>query len=146
MQREFDTTEPTAQLDLEAQDIADLIPHTATALHHIIVGNDALTTDLARDVGIVVTAHTGLRDGFLRLGVGDELAAGLVWTRIAAVHRGHVRAELLTMAAFAYYCADDAVRAGMALGHAATATNDDGSALPRLAELIYTALETGMPP
>ena len=34
----------------------------------------------------------------------------------------------------------------MALGHAATATNDDDSALPRLAELIYTALEAGMPP
>jgi hypothetical protein len=134
MQREFDTTEPTAQLDLEAQDIADLIPHTATALHHIIVGNDALTTDLARDVGIVVTAHTGLRDGFLRLGVGNELTAGLVWTRIAAVHRGHVRAELLTMAASAYYCAGDTVRAGMTLGHAATATNDDAGALPRLAE------------
>jgi hypothetical protein len=50
------------------------------------------------------------------------------------------------MAAVAYYCGEDTVRAGLALGQAAAATNEDHSTLPRLAEIIYTVLEAGMPP
>lgn len=146
MQREFATTEPAPHIDIEAQDVADLIPDAATALHHAIVENDIPTAHLAARIAAVVTAHSGLRDGFLRLNVGHELAAGRVWTCIAARHRGRVRAELLTMAAIAYYCGEDTVRAGMALGQAAAATADDDSTLPRLAEMIYTALEAGMPP
>jgi hypothetical protein len=95
---------------------------------------------------LVVTAHIGLRDELLRLAVGHELAAGAVWTQIAAAHRGHTRAELLTMAATAYYCGDDTVRAGVALTHAAAATRDDNSALPRLGSMLSMALQEGMPP
>jgi hypothetical protein len=146
VQREFSTTEPAPHLDLEAQDLAALIADTATTLHRAITGNRAPTTELAARAAAVVTAHAGLRDAFLRLGVDHELSAGRVWTCIAAQHRGRVRAELLTMAAVAYYCAEDTVRAGLALGHAAVATEDDDSALPRLAEIIYTALDAGMPP
>lgn len=146
LQREFATTEPAPQLDLEAQDIAALIADTATALHRTISSNSVPTTDLAIRTAVVVTAHIGLRDGFLRLGFGHELAAGRVWTRIAAHHRGRVRAELLTMAAVSYYCAEDTVRAGMALTHAAAATRDDDSTLPRLAAMVDTALQAGMPP
>ena len=146
MQQEFATTEPATHLDLDAQDIASIIADTATALHRAIVDNTIPTVDLAARTAAVVTAHTGLRDGFLRLGIDNELAAGRIWTRIAAHHRGHTRAELLTMAAVAYYCGEDTVRTGMALGHAAAATADDNSPLPRLAEIIYTALEAGMPP
>ena len=94
----------------------------------------------------MVTAHTALRDGYLRLGAGHDLAAGRMWTHIAAHHRGHVRAELLTMAALSYYCGEDTVRSGMALTYAAEAARDDDSALPRLATTIYTALQAGMPP
>jgi hypothetical protein len=68
-----------------------------------------------------------------------------VWTHIAAQHRGHTRAELLTMAALAYYCAADTVRAGLAL-HAATDARDDDSDLPTLAGLLLTALRDGLPP
>ena len=93
-----------------------------------------------------MTAHTALRDAYLRLGVGHELAAGRMWTHIAAHHRGRIRAELLTMAAVSYYCGEDTVRSGMALTYAAEATRDDDSALPRLATTIYTALQAGMPP
>ena len=146
MQREFATTEAAPQPDLEAQDITALIGDTATDLHRAIIGNSLPTTDLAIRTAVVVTAHIGLRDGFLRLGVGHELAAGRVWTRIAAHHRGRVRAELLTMAAVSYYCAEDTVRAGMALIHAAAATRDDDSTLPRLAAMVDTALQAGMPP
>ena len=146
IQREFAATEQAPRLDLEAQDLAALIADTATALHRAIVDSRTPSPGLSAHAAAVVTAHTALRDAFLRLGVDHELAAGRVWTRIAAQHRGRVRAELLTMAAVAYYCAEDTVRAGLALGHAATATRDDHSALPRLAEIIYTALEAGLPP
>lgn len=146
MLREFAVTEPAPHLDLEAQDITALIGATATELHQTITGNRIPSTDLAMRAAVIVTAHTALRDGFLRLGVGHELIAGRVWTRIAAQHRGRIRAELLTMAAVAYYSGEDTVRAGMAVTHAAAATRDDDTTLPRLTTTIYTALQAGMPP
>jgi hypothetical protein len=146
MQREFACTEPAPQLDLEAQDLTALIGATAHDLHQAITGNHRPTTELAMRAAAAVTAHTALRDAFLRLGIGHHLAAGRTWTRIAAHHRGRTRADLLTMAALAYYCAEDTVRAGMALTHAAAATHDDHSTLPHLATIIYAALDTGMPP
>jgi hypothetical protein len=146
MQREFATTEPAPPMDAEAQDIAALTEGTATDLHHAITQNLAPTTDLAMRTALIVTAHVGLRDALLRLAVGHELAAGAVWTQIAAAHRGRTRAELLAMAAIAYYCGEDTVRAGMALTHAGAATRDDDSALPRLAVMLYTALPAGVPP
>jgi hypothetical protein len=146
MQREFATTEPVPPMDVEAQDIAALTGATTADLHYAISQNCAPTTDLAMRAALVVTAHVGLRDALLRLAVGHELAAGAVWTRIAAAHRGRTRAELLTMAATAYYCGEDTVRAGIALTHAAAATRDDNSALPRLGAMLHTALQEGMPP
>jgi len=132
IQREFATTEPAPPMDAEAQDIAALTEATTADLQYAITQNRAPTTDLAVRAALVVTAHIGLRDALLRLAVGHELAAGAVWTQIAAAHRGLTRAELLTMAATAYYCGEDTVRAGMALTHAAAATpRDDNSALPR---------------
>jgi hypothetical protein len=102
MQREFDTTGPALELDLEAaQDISALISDTATDLRRAITGNHIPTTDLAMRAAAVVTAHTALRDAFLRLGADNELAAGRLWAHIAAHHRGRTRAELRTMAALA---------------------------------------------
>lgn len=146
MQHEFATTEPVAQCDLEAQDITALIGPTATNLHRAFGGNTTPPAELVVRTAAVVTAHTALRDAFLRLSVGHELAAARIWTHIAAPHRGRTRADLLTMAAVAYYCAEDTVRAGMALTHAAAATQGDHTALPRLTATLYAALEAGMPP
>jgi hypothetical protein len=146
IQREFATTDPAPHLDAEAQDIVGLISDTAADLHHAITQNQAPTTDLAMRAALLVTAHVGLRDGLLRLAVGHELAAGRVWTQIAAAHRGRTRAELLTMAALAYYCGEDTMRAGMALTYAGEAVRDDDSTLPALAAMLYTALQAGMPP
>ena len=50
------------------------------------------------------------------------------------------------MAAMAYYCGEDTVRAGMALTHAGSAVHDDPSELPTLAVMLYGALQAGMPP
>jgi hypothetical protein len=146
IQREFVTTNPAPQLDAEAQDIAGLIADTAADLHRVITQNRVPTTDLAMRAALLVTAHVALRDGLLRLAVGHELAAGRVWTHIAAAHRGATRAELLTMAALAYYCGEDTVRAGMALTYAGEAVRDENGTLPALAAMLYTALQTGMPP
>lgn len=41
-----------------------------------------------------------------------------MWTRLAAQLRGSARAHVLTVAAFNYYLAGDAVRVGMAIDHA----------------------------
>ena len=146
METEFATTKAVPQPDLEAQDLTALIAATAADLHRAITGNSLPTTELAARVAAVVTAHTALRDAYLRLSIGHELAAGRVWTHIAAHHRGRIRAELLTMAAVSYYCGEDTVRTGMALTYAAEATRDDDSTLPRLATIIYSALQAGMPP
>jgi Domain of unknown function (DUF4192) len=146
IQHEFDTADHAPQPDLEAQDIAALIADTASDLHHSIVGNTTPTMELAVRAAVVVTAHTALRDALLRLGVGHEHTAGRVWTHIAAHHRGRTRAELLTMAAISYYCADDTLRAALALTYAAAATQDDNSELPNLANMLQAALRTGMPP
>jgi hypothetical protein len=146
MAREFATTEAAPQPDLGAQDLSALIGRTATDLQRAIVENSSPDTDLAVRAAVVVTTHTALRDGFLRLGAGHELGAGRMWTSIAAHHRGRIRAELLTMAAVAYYCGEDTVRTGMALTYAAAATRDDNSTLPQLAAIIHSALQAGMPP
>lgn len=146
MQYEFATTEPAPHIDLEAQDITALVAPTATDLHRIITDNTTPTPELAARTAAIVTAHTALRDAFLRLSVGHEFAAARIWTHIAAQHRGRTRAELLTMAAVAYYSGDDTVRAGMALTHAAAATQHDTANLPRLITTLYAALEAGMPP
>jgi hypothetical protein len=130
----------------EAQDIAALTEATTADLYCAITQNRAPTTDLAMRAALVVTAHVGLRDALLRLAVGHELAAGALWTQIAAAHRGRTRAELLTMAATAYYCGEDTVRAGIALTHAAAAARDDNSALSRLSAMLSMALQAGMPP
>jgi hypothetical protein len=146
IQHEFATTDAAPTVDLEAQDIAALIGPTATDLHRAIIGNTLPATELVVRAAAVITAHIALRDAFLRLGVGHELAAARIWTHIAAHHRGRTRAALLTMAAVAYYSGEDTVRAGMALAQAAAATQTDNSGLPQLSTTLYAALEAGMPP
>lgn len=147
MADEFAITDPVPDVDIDDGDFTEqLVADTATALRRAITGHTAPDAHLAARAGAVVTAHIGLRDGFLRLAAGHERSAGRVWTHIAAQHRGHTRAELLTMAALAYYCGADTVRAGLALHHADTATRADGSELPALAELLHTALQNGLPP
>jgi hypothetical protein len=144
MAAEFATHQPA--LDIATGEVTEeLIAATATALRRAIHAHTAPDAQLAARTGAVITAHVGLRDAFLRLGDGHERSAGWVWTHIAAQHRGHTRAELLTMAALAYYCAADTVRAGLAL-HAATDARDDDSDLPTLAGLLLTALRDGLPP
>jgi hypothetical protein len=50
------------------------------------------------------------------------------------------------MAAIAYYAGEDTVRAGMALTHAAAAVREANTTLPRLAAMIQSALQSGLPP
>ncbi|KUI34190.1 DUF4192 domain-containing protein [Mycobacterium sp. GA-2829] len=143
---EFEATASAAELADAEELTEELVAATATALRRAITERTAPDEQLAARTAAVITAHIGLRDGFLRLGAGHERSAGWVWTRIAAQHRGRIRAELLTMAALAYYCGADTVRAGLALQHAETAAEDDDAALPSLAELLSVALQERLPP
>ena len=63
-----------------------------------------------------------------------------MWTRLAAQLRGSARAHVLTVAAFNYYLAGDAVRVGMAVDHAQDAVTAGGLHLPNLAELLSAAV------
>lgn len=63
-----------------------------------------------------------------------------MWTRLAAQLRGSARAHVLTVAAFNYYLAGDAVRVGMAIDHAQDAVTAAGLHLPNLAELLSAAV------
>ena len=146
VEREFTTTEPAPPMAAEAQDIVALSDTTKSDLHQAITRNRPPTTDLAMRAALVVTAHVGLRDALLGLAVGHELVAGRLWTQIAAMHRGRTRAELLTMAAVAYYCGGDSLRARIALAHAAAAAEDGDTALPRLATMLNSAIRAGLPP
>jgi hypothetical protein len=146
MQREFAAIEPAPAFEAEAQELPALIADTAYDLHRIITGFADPSPGLAARAALLVTAHVALRDGLLRLALGHELSAGRVWTHIAAQHRGRARAELLTMAAIAYYAGEDTVRAGMALTHAVAAARETNTALPRLGAMVQTALQSGLPP
>jgi hypothetical protein len=146
LHREFGTVETAPQLDLEAQDMAGLIVGTATDLHRLITGCGAAGPDLASRTAALVTAHVGLRDGLLRLALGHEHSAAQVFTHIAAQHRGRTRAELLAMAALAYYAGGDTVRAAMALSYADTAVRDDPDKAPRLVAMLRAALHQATPP
>jgi hypothetical protein len=146
IQREFATIEAAPAFDAEAQDFGAVIADTAYDLRAVITGFDYPSPGLAARAALLVTAHVALRDGLLRLALGHELSAGRVWTHVAAQHRGRTRAELLTMAAIAYYAGEDTVRAGMALTHAAAAAREADTTLPRLAAMVQTALQNGLPP
>ena len=61
-------------------------------------------------------------------------------TRLAAQLRGSARAHVLTVAAFNYYLAGDAVRVGMAIDHAQDAVTAAGLHLPNLVELLSAAV------
>jgi hypothetical protein len=146
MQREFATIDAAPAYDAEAQDLGALVADTAYDLHWVITGFADPSPELAARAALVATAHLALRDGLLRLALGHELSAGRLWTHIAAQHRGRTRAELLTMAAIAYYAGEDTVRAGMALTHAAAAAREADTTLPTLAVMVQTALQNGLPP
>ncbi|SBS77480.1 conserved hypothetical protein [uncultured Mycobacterium sp.] len=130
-----------------AKDFDDLIARTVTELHALITGTaDAPTEDLATRAAIIVTTDVHIRDGLLRLGVGNEQAAAQTWTTLAAQLRGQARAEILTIAAFNYYIGGDGVRAGVAIDHAADTAEAAELPLPTLADLLNAALLAGIEP
>jgi hypothetical protein len=130
-----------------AEDFDDLVARTVAELHALIVGTaNAPSEDLATRAAIIVTEDVHIRDGLLRIGIGHEPATAQMWTALAAQLRGHSRAEVLTVAAFNYYIARDAVRAGIAIDHIAAAAATAEQPLPNLADLLSAALRAGLEP
>jgi hypothetical protein len=143
---EFTLTDPAPYLPA-AEEFEELVARTVAELHALITGTaDAPTEDLATRAATIVTEDVHIRDGLLRIGLGREAATARIWTALAAQLRGQDRAEVLTIAAFNYYIARDAVRAGIAIDHVADAAQDAELDLPNLADLLSAALRAGLEP
>jgi hypothetical protein len=143
---EFTLTDAAPYVAVE-EDFDDLVARTVAELHALITGTATTPTeDLATRAAIIVTEDVHLRDGLLRIGLGHEEATAQTWTALAARLRGQARAEVLTVAAFNYYIARDAVRAGIAIDHAANAAAAANLPLPNLADLLSAALRAGLEP
>ena len=69
-----------------------------------------------------------------------------MWTALAARLRGQARAEVLTVAAFNYYIARDAVRAASPSTTSPTPPPPHELPLPNLADLLSAALRAGLEP
>lgn len=146
LEAEFTLTEAAPYLAV-AEDFDELVTRTVAELRALITGKvSAPAEDLATRVAIIVTEDVHIRDGLLRIGLDHEQATAQMWTALAAQLRGRARAEVLTVAAFAYYVARDAVRAGIAIDHAAGAAAEAEQPLPSLADLLSAALRAGLDP
>lgn len=138
------TTNPAPILNAEP---ADIVVDTFEAAAAIISGtahlgqHPALATRIA-----VVIADVRLRDTALLLSIDHATPAAILWTQLANQLTGTPRLDTLTLAAGCYYVANDAVRAGIALDVAAAEANALHLPYPRLAQLLLTALQAGVPP
>jgi hypothetical protein len=145
IEAEFTLTDAAPYVAVEG-DFEDLVHHTVAELRALITGaGDAPADDLATRAAIIID-DVHLRDALLRIGLGHERAAAQTWTALAAQLRGHARAHVLTVAAFNYYLAGDAVRAGMAIDHVVDAVTAAHLPTPNLVDLLSAALRAGMEP
>lgn len=69
-----------------------------------------------------------------------------MWTQLANQLTGSARLDTLTVAACCYYVAGDSVRTGIALDVAAGEADALHLTYPGLAQMLLTALQTGVPP
>ena len=107
IEAEFTVTDAAPYLAV-AEEFDELVRRTAIELHALATGRaSAPAEDLATRAAIIVTENVHVRDGLLRIGLGNEFAAAQMWTTLAAQLRGQARAEILTVAAFNYYLAGD---------------------------------------
>jgi hypothetical protein len=146
IEAEFSLTDPAPYLTV-TEDLNELVTRTVAELHALITGRaDAPTDDLATRAAIIITENVHIRDGLLRLGIGNEQAAAQIWTTLAAELRGQARTEVLTVAAFNHYISGDGVRAGIAIDHVADTAVAAKLPLPTLADLLSAALRAGLEP
>jgi hypothetical protein len=146
IEAEFTLTDAAPYIAVEG-DFDDLVRRTVAELRALITGSaDAPADDLATRAAIIITENVHLRDALLRIGLGHEQATAQMWTALAAQLRGHARAHVLTVAAFNYYLAADAVRAGIAIDHIADTVTAAHLPMPNLADLLNAALRAGMNP
>ena len=87
-----------------------------------------------------------LRDVAILISLDHAEAAAALWTQLANQLTGKARLDMLTIAAGAYYAAYDTIRAGIALDIAADEAAAQRLDFPRLASMLLSALNIGMPP
>jgi len=142
---EFSATTNPAPI-LHAQP-ADIVADTFETVAAIISGGAHAEQypDLATRIAVLI-ADVRLRDTALLLSIDHAAPAGALWTQLANQLTGTARLDTLTLAAGSYYVAADAVRAGIALDVAADEANAQHLQYPRLAQMLLSALQSGMPP
>lgn len=146
IEAEFTVTDAAPYVAVE-EEFDELVRRTAVELHALATGrSSAPTEDLATRAAIIVTENVHIRDGLLRIGLGNEFASAQMWTALAAQLRGQARTEILTVAAFNYYLAGDGIRAGIAIDHIADAAAAAHLPMTTLAELLNAALRAAMDP
>jgi hypothetical protein len=146
IEAEFTLTDAAPYVAVDG-DFDDLVRQTVAELLALITGTgDAPADDLATRAAIIITEDVHLRDALLRIGLGRERATAQMWTALAARLRGHARAHVLTVAAFNYYLAGEAVRAGIAIDHVEDAVTTAHLPMPNLADLLSAALRAGFEP
>jgi len=101
--------------------------------------------DLASRLAVLL-ADVQLRDVAILISLDHAEAAAALWTQLANQLTGAARLGMLTIAAGAYYAAYDTVRAGIALDIAADEAAAQQLEFPRLASMLLSALNIGMPP
>lgn len=143
IEAEFAPIEPAPPVALG--DHGELVTATAEEIADALNGYPISRT-LPTRAGIVITAQPAVRDAMLALALDHPQAAADLWTHIARRLREAPRAEALTVAAVCYCLLGDAVRAGIATDIALEEAQASDTAPPRLAVLLFSALQSGMPP
>lgn len=128
-------------------DPADSVEDAFETLTAVITGTDRAHhhPDLASRLAVLL-ADVQLRDVAILISLDHAEAAAALWTQLANQLTGNARLDMLTIAAGAYYAAYDTVRAGIALDIAADEAAAQRLDFPRLASMLLSALNIGMPP
>jgi Domain of unknown function (DUF4192) len=142
---EFAPTEEAPAPDTET-DTGEFITDTVVGMSTAFEDPATITPQLAANTGLLITANVKHRDALLIVSTAHPQAGASVWTYLARQLRGHARIEALALAAACFYCGDDAVRAGVALGAAHDTAAAAGLPDTTLVTLLATAVQAAVPP
>ncbi|MEE6140590.1 DUF4192 domain-containing protein [Mycobacterium sp. 050128] len=126
-------------------DHGELVLRVAQEIADALEGH-SINRSLPTRTGIAITADVAVRDAMIAAAARHSDTGAYVWTHIARRLRGQPRAEALTIAAACYCFLGDSVRAGIAADAALKEAQSTQTPPPRLALMLLTALQSGIPP
>lgn len=144
IQAEFARSEPAPPTAVG--DHGELVTTTSQEIADVLAGARITSSTLATRAGIIITAHSALRDAMIGLAIDRARPAADLWTRLARQLRGQPHTEALTIAAVCYCFLGDSIRAAIATNAAIDEADATETAVPALAAMLLTALRAGVPP